>query len=185
MSLSLILAGVVVAFAGATWASPTPTLHNTANCSSATVFRNDTLFFLDPKDPGLQMVNASSAWDCCSQCSDRHCFTWSFSHHWAHTMPCHLSWEPPLSSEPQAGCAGGSFGTSQLSGQAWIDTSAAGQRQVFEGVWVELMSDSIGSDNSGMPEAEIGIPHDLVPSERVRLATEVQYMYSHPLGHFN
>ena len=33
-----------------------------------------------------------------------------------------------------------------------IDTSAAGRKQVFEGVQVELQSDSIGSDNTGMPK---------------------------------
>ena len=48
---------------------------------------------------------------------------------------------------------------------------------------MELMSDSIGSYNEGMPgggvlvpdddPSTIGAPHDLTPSERVRFATEV------------
>lgn len=54
-----------------------------------------------------------------------------------------------------------------------IDTSDAGRRQTFEGVMVELQADSIGSNNEGMPDTKIGVPHDLVPRERERFATEV------------
>jgi hypothetical protein len=32
-----------------------------------------------------------------------------------------------------------------------VDTSVSGRRQVFEGIQVELMADSIGSYNEGMP----------------------------------
>jgi hypothetical protein len=45
--------------------------------------------------------------------------------------------------------------------------------QVIAGLGFEIQSDSIGSGNHGLPEEPIGIPHDLVPSERERLATEM------------
>lgn len=65
-----------------------------------------------------------------------------------------------------------------------VDTSVStGHRQVFEGIQVELMADSIGSWNQGMPgdgrlvpdndRTTIGVPHNLVPSEQRRFATEV------------
>lgn len=43
----------------------------------------------------------------------------------------------------------------------------------YKGVEVELQSDSIGSDNQGLPADFVGIPHDLVPSERERFAVDV------------
>jgi hypothetical protein len=64
-----------------------------------------------------------------------------------------------------------------------VDTSASGRRQVFEGVEVELQSDSIGSDNGGMPKggqlvpdddsSTTGAPHDLAAAERIRFAKDV------------
>ena len=46
-------------------------------------------------------------------------------------------------------------------------------RQVIKGFGFEIQSDSIGSANRGLPEDFIGVPHDLVPSERKRFATEM------------
>lgn len=46
-------------------------------------------------------------------------------------------------------------------------------RQVIKGLGFEIQCDSIGSGNVGMPEEPIAIPHDLVPSERERLAREM------------
>ena len=46
-------------------------------------------------------------------------------------------------------------------------------RQTIKGIGFEIQSDSIGSGNHGLPEAPIGVPHDLIPSERERLAKEM------------
>ena len=46
-------------------------------------------------------------------------------------------------------------------------------RQRIWGLGVEIQSDSIGSANNGLPTTTTSVPHDLVPSERARLATEV------------
>lgn len=54
-----------------------------------------------------------------------------------------------------------------------VDLSPAGRRQIVAGVEVELMSDSIGSDNQGMPATIGGVPHELTASERLRFASEV------------
>jgi len=45
--------------------------------------------------------------------------------------------------------------------------------QVIKGLGFEIQSDSIGSGNHGLPEAHLGVPHDLVPEERTRLAKEM------------
>jgi len=45
--------------------------------------------------------------------------------------------------------------------------------QVVRGIGFEIQSDSIGSGNRGLPENRIAVPHDLVPSERARLADEM------------
>ena len=45
--------------------------------------------------------------------------------------------------------------------------------QVIRGLGFEIQSDSIGSGNQGLPENRIAVPHDLVPSERRRLAEEM------------
>ena len=42
-------------------------------------------------------------------------------------------------------------------------------KQTIAGIGFEIMSDSIGSANVGLPEEPIGVPHDLVPEERTRL----------------
>jgi len=46
-------------------------------------------------------------------------------------------------------------------------------RQIIKGIGFEIQSDSIGSGNHGLPEEPIGVPHDLIPSERERLAREM------------
>jgi hypothetical protein len=46
-------------------------------------------------------------------------------------------------------------------------------QQVIWGLGVELQSDSIGSANNGLPAATTSVPHDLVASERTRLATDL------------
>lgn len=46
-------------------------------------------------------------------------------------------------------------------------------RQVVKGIGFELQSDSIGSGNHGLPNEPLGVPHDLVPAERNRLAAEM------------
>lgn len=45
--------------------------------------------------------------------------------------------------------------------------------QTVKGLGFEIQSDSIGSGNHGLPEEPIAVPHDLVPSERERLASEM------------
>lgn len=46
-------------------------------------------------------------------------------------------------------------------------------KQKILGIGFEIQSDSIGSGNVGLPEEPIAVPHDLVPSERERLAREM------------
>lgn len=46
-------------------------------------------------------------------------------------------------------------------------------KQVIWGLGVEIQSDSIGSGNNGLPSATTSVPHDLVTSERTRLATDL------------
>lgn len=46
-------------------------------------------------------------------------------------------------------------------------------KQTIWGLGVEIQSDSIGSGNNGLPAATTSVPHDLVPSERTRFATEM------------
>jgi hypothetical protein len=46
-------------------------------------------------------------------------------------------------------------------------------KQVIAGIGFEIQSDSIASGNAGLSEAIIAVPHDLVPSERIRFATEM------------
>ena len=133
------------------------------------------------------MVNATAD-ECCVLCatasSDAPCVSWAFSgDKWTKATPCHLSPYAILSTEPAPGkpyCGGGP----QLgAGHYVVDTSMAGRRQVFEGIQVELMSDSIGSYNQGMPgggkivpdddPSTLSVPHDLIPSEQKRFAVEV------------
>lgn len=46
-------------------------------------------------------------------------------------------------------------------------------KQIIQGLGFEIQSDSIGSGNHGLPDEPIAVPHDLVPSERERLADEM------------
>ena len=46
-------------------------------------------------------------------------------------------------------------------------------KQTIRGFGFEIQSDSIASGNQGLPAAFTSVPHDLVPSERVRFATEM------------
>ena len=46
-------------------------------------------------------------------------------------------------------------------------------KQLIKGIGFEIQLDSIGSGNHGLPEAPLGVPHDLVPAERGRLAKEM------------
>ncbi len=47
------------------------------------------------------------------------------------------------------------------------------ERQTILGLGFEIQSDSIASGNAGLPEATTSVPHDLIPSERERLATKM------------
>lgn len=46
-------------------------------------------------------------------------------------------------------------------------------RQTIRGFGFEIQSDSIASENKGLPDAFTSVPHDLTPSERERFATEM------------
>lgn len=54
-----------------------------------------------------------------------------------------------------------------------IEINVAQKNQVVRGIGFEIQSDSIGSGNHGLPDEPIAVPHDLVPSERERLAKEM------------
>ena len=155
---------------------------------------------------GVRMVAAEDAAGCCAACSvlpAAACVSWSMQHLWTPRTPCHLSPYRFLSTAQNS--TGNSCGTvrsgplppapnpppgppsppspARSPGAFVVDTGAGGERQVFEGVQVELMSDSIGSNNQGMPgdgrlvpddsPTALGCPHDLTPSERTRFASEV------------
>lgn len=47
------------------------------------------------------------------------------------------------------------------------------EKQVILGIGFEIQSDSIGSGNNGLPDEPSGVPHDLIPEERNRLADEM------------
>lgn len=69
-------------------------------------------------------------------------------------------------------------GTSLLApAAAWADPAyeifPSKPKQTVLGLGVEIQSDSIGSGNNGLPDAQIAVPHDLTPSERDRLASEM------------
>ena len=162
---------------------------------------NNTLGFLSPLE--VKAVAAKDAAACCASClASRSCSSWSMQHEWTPKTPCHLS--PYAFLRKKGGSQGNSCGTARAgpaappsptprphppppafsdNGAYTIDMSAAGRRQVVEGVQVELQADSIGSDNTGMPgdgaivpddsPTAIGCPHDLSSSERIRFATEV------------
>ncbi|MEC3920263.1 hypothetical protein [Nocardia sp. CDC160] len=46
-------------------------------------------------------------------------------------------------------------------------------KQLITGIGFEIMSDSIGSGNLGIPEETTSVPHDLTPAERQRLYREM------------
>jgi len=46
-------------------------------------------------------------------------------------------------------------------------------RQAIRGLGVELQCDSIGSGNNGLPLSTVSVPHDLMPSERLRFARDL------------
>lgn len=135
---------------------------------------NNTLLLLNPADTRLRKVSAADAAECCRACrSMTGCVTWSFTHAWAPSPPCHLSAQPPLRSEPSVGSAGGSAPApppQPVVASYAIDVGPdARLRQVIEGVGFEIQSDSIGSGfNPDVGDKVSGVPHDLVPSERVR-----------------
>lgn len=62
---------------------------------------------------------------------------------------------------------------SQMQDEARFTLRPAEVRQTIKGIGFEIQSDSIGSGNNGLPEAPIAVPHDLIASERDRLATEM------------
>ena len=156
----------------------------------------DTLGYLSHER--VKAVAAADATACCERClNSSWCASWSYQHVWTPPTPCHLS---PFGFERlQPNSTGNSCGTARKAppgppppsppppvnpkGEYVVDTSLGGRRQVFEGVQVELQSDSIGSDNTGMPKegtlvpdddsSTIGAPHDLTPAERERFAIEV------------
>ena len=162
-----------------------------AGASCGIVQYNDTLGYLDPSN--VTRVAATSPRTCCARCAATPaCASWSWSGAtWTPRTPCHMS---PLDfvgreqTKVHSGLACGSaraapLPPSAVAGVFVIDTTASGRRQVFEGVEVELQSDSIGTNNNGMPmdgelvpdadPSTIGAPHDLTPSERARFATEI------------
>ena len=148
---------------------------------------NNTLGHLDPAT--TRAVFAPDADACCAGCLvAASCVSWSFQHVYTPSTPCHLSTSGFVSKDPHS--TGNACGDARLppppaspNGVFLVDTSDGGRRQTFEGVMVELQSDSIGSYNQGMPgdgrlvpdgdPTAIGVPHDLTPSERTRFAKEV------------
>lgn len=54
-----------------------------------------------------------------------------------------------------------------------VEVFPSQKKQQVLGLGVEIQSDSIGSGNNGLPEQPIAVPHDLVESERERMATEM------------
>lgn len=54
-----------------------------------------------------------------------------------------------------------------------VETGAAGERQDIWGFGFEIQSDSIGSDNNGMPNSTSSVPHDLTLPERARFYSDM------------
>ncbi|MFF9144928.1 hypothetical protein ACF1BN_08740 [Streptomyces sp. NPDC014861] len=48
-----------------------------------------------------------------------------------------------------------------------------GRRQTIWGLGFEIQSDSIGSNNNGLPDTVSGVPYDLTPSEQTRFINEM------------
>ena len=145
---------------------------------------NNTLGYLDSTT--TRDVASSSSSACCAAClAEASCAVWSYQHMWTPMTPCHLS--TTLFIKKVGNSTGNSCGQahtppSPIDATFTIDMSDSGKRQIFEGVEVELQSDSIGSWNTGMPKegtlvadddnSTLGAPHDLTPAERLRFATE-------------
>jgi len=165
-----------------------------------------TLFHLSPHLATYLNATASECCTLCATAANSRCESWSFSgHKWTPATPCHLSPYAAISKTASPGeqYSGGSNPNAPPApapsppspspsppaphvnpGTFIIDTSVAtGHKQVFEGIQVELMADSIGSYNEGMPgdgnlvpdddNTTRSAPHDLAPSERIRFAVEV------------
>ena len=73
--------------------------------------------------------------------------------------------------------ADGSFSSSAenagLPGESVFTVDPGQEKQTIKGLGFEIQCDSIGSGNHGLPDAMVGVPHDLVASERQRLAREM------------
>jgi hypothetical protein len=63
--------------------------------------------------------------------------------------------------------------TAAASAQSVFTVHPDKPKQVIKGIGFEIQSDSIGSGNHGLPQEPIAVPHDLIPSERDRLAKEM------------
>jgi hypothetical protein len=139
-------------------------------------------------------VATKDAAGCCARCvATASCASWSFSGaKWTPGTPCHLSpyaFEAQQPNSPNMSC--GSARPPQPppppgpaptpdpppppNGLYMIDTSETGERQVFEGVEVELQSDSIGSDNMVTKPARSARCLNFFISRSPRLTTP--YMY--------
>ena len=162
-----------------------------ASASCGIVQNNDTLGYLYPSN--VTKVASQSPSACCAQCvATPACASWSWSGaKWTPSTPCHMSPFDFVGKEQTKVHSGLACGSARAApptpdaapGTFVIDTTLSGRRQVFEGVEVELQSDSIGTNNEGMPmdgtlvpdddPSAIGAPHDLTPSERARFAAEI------------
>jgi hypothetical protein len=64
-------------------------------------------------------------------------------------------------------------GTNSPPGESVLTVFPGHSKQLIKGLGFEIQSDSIGSGNHGLPEEPIAVPHDLIPTERARLAGEM------------
>lgn len=63
------------------------------------------------------------------------------------------------------------FKTTKIEGDVKIFPEKT--KQTVWGIGFEIQSDAIGSGNTGLPDNKNAVPHDLIPSERIRLAKEM------------
>eukprot|EP00040_Diaphanoeca_grandis_P011350 m.58133 g.58133 ORF g.58133 m.58133 type:complete len:602 (+) comp22501_c0_seq1:426-2231(+) len=138
----------------------------------------DTLYHLDASDPHLRKLSIASATECCQACTAQHdpiCSTWSFTHYWGDPLLCHLSTLPAKYITTNSGSYGGGASSNRsnvTSNNYKIDTDST--RQVIEGLGFEIQADSLGEGfNPTMGNKISGVPHDLVPTERVRLYNDM------------
>ncbi len=61
----------------------------------------------------------------------------------------------------------------QTAGQGTYTLRLDQPRQIIRGLGYEIQSDSIGSDNLGLPDKIVAVPHDLLPAERKRLYSDM------------